>query len=96
MTTNTTMDMSLNEGKTFIRLYHCHDCLVMEVQENPPDGRTQLFPLTVAEADALARGLDAVRAALRANWSVEEPVRGPDAVTAALKSLGAMFPEEKK
>lgn len=67
------MDMSVNKGKNFIRVYHCRDCLVMEVQENPPDGRTQLFPLTTAEADALARGLDAVHAALRANC-VEFPV----------------------
>ena len=73
MTTNTTVDMSVNKGKNFIRLYHCRDCLMVEVQENPPGGRTQLFPLTPSEADALARGLDAVHAALRANW-VEFPV----------------------
>ena len=70
MTEVTTMDMGLNEGKTFIRLYHCRTHLVMEVQENPPDGRTQLFQLTTSEADALARGLDAIRATLRSNWSV--------------------------
>lgn len=46
MTTNTTVDMSVNKGKNFIRLYHCRDCLMVEVQENPPGGRTQLFPLT--------------------------------------------------
>lgn len=90
------MDMGLSEGEHFIRLYHCASHLALEVQSRPPEGPTQLMYLTVAEADALARGLDAVRASLRANWSVEEPVHGPDAVTAALKSLGAMFPEEKK
>ncbi len=70
MTTTTSMDMSLSDGKHFLRLYHCRTHLVMETQENPPDGPTQLMYLTTSEADALARGLDAVRATLRANWSV--------------------------
>lgn len=93
------MDISLSEDKHFIRLSHCRTHLMLEVQENPPSGPTQLMYLTTSEADALARGLDAVRASLRANWSVapkEEDVHGPAAVTAALKALEERFSEEKK